>query len=551
MIRKKFIYLFVVVICITSVAAVTVGDKYFKVAKSLETYVALYKEVNKQYVDEVNPNTLMQTGIDAMLASLDPYTNYISEDRIEDYRTETSGEYGGIGALTTHINQKVRVVMLYENNNAYKAGLKLGDEIISVNGLDISNKKTEEINKLVKGEANTSVQLGIKRTGEKDILSVQVKRQTVKVNNVPYFGMLSDGKSGYVKLSNFTPKAGKEIKDAVENLKEQGATQIVLDLRGNPGGLLMEAVNICNVFIEKGTEVVATRGKISSNDITYETQMGATDTDIPLAVLQNNGSASASEIVAGTIQDYDRGVIIGQNSYGKGLVQVNRPLSYNAQLKVTIAKYYIPSGRCIQALDYSHRNPDGSVGSMPDSLKELFHTKNGRPVFDGGGIAPDVTTEAEQMPDVLIGLNNKGLIFDFATQYYYNNLDLNPDPVTFAIDGATFQNFVSFVENKNFEYISSSEVKLEKIKKLAKAQGRFDEIKAQIEVLEKGVIKAKKESLQLYKKEIKATIEQDIIAHYWLEKGQYKKNLKNDATVTKALEVLDDKKEYASILMQQ
>lgn len=344
------------------------GQRYFEIAKNLDIFASLFKEVNSLYVDEVNPNQLVRTGIDAMLNSLDPYTNYIPEDEVETYRTMNTGQYGGIGAVTRQLGKRVVVSMIYADYPAGKGGLKIGDEIIKMDGVELSRLSMDESNRLMRGQIGKPVTLTVIRPGSEKPLEFEFKRERIKVNNVPYYGMAT-GTIGYVALTDFTIDAGKEVRNAVVALKDKGATKIVLDLRGNPGGILQEAVNVCNIFLPKGKHVVSTRGKIKESNMSYETMLAPVDLEIPVVVLMDRGSASASEIVAGTLQDYDRAVVMGEKSYGKGLVQLSRPLSYNSQVKITTAKYYTPSGRCIQVLDYSHRRPDGSVISVADSLK--------------------------------------------------------------------------------------------------------------------------------------------------------------------------------------
>ncbi|CAN5613842.1 hypothetical protein BH10BAC4_BH10BAC4_10400 [soil metagenome] len=386
---KKGIVFGGIVFALTLFAFSPPADRYFEIAKNLDIFATLFKEVNALYVDDVNPNKLVRTGIDAMLNSLDPYTNYIPEDEVEDFRTMNTGQYGGIGAVTREIGKRTLVTMMYEGFPAFKGGLKIGDQVIKMDEVELAKISTEEANHLMRGQVGTAVSLTVLRYGVKDPIKLEFKREKIKISNVPYFGMISSN-IGYVQLSDFTSDAGKEVKNAVMALKEKGAKSIILDLRDNPGGLLFEAVNICNIFLPKGKQVVSTKGKIPENNINYETLNTPVDLEIPVAVLINRGSASASEIVAGTLQDYDRAIIIGEKSYGKGLVQLSRPLSYNAQIKITTAKYYTPTGRCIQVLDYTHRRDDGSVGSIPDSVKKEFKTTRGRTVYDGGGIDPDI-----------------------------------------------------------------------------------------------------------------------------------------------------------------
>ena len=375
---KKIVFWFASIIVLVAALSFTKpAERYFEIAKNLDIFATLFKEVNALYVDEVNPNKLVRTGIDAMLDSLDPYTNYIPEDEVEDFRTVNTGQYGGIGAVTREIGKRTVVTMLMEGYGAQRGGLKIGDEIIKIDDISLAKLSREESGQVMKGQIGTPVSLTVTRMGSNEPIKLEFKRERIKLTNVPYLGMI-DNDIAYIQLTDFTPDAAKEVKNAFIILKDQGAKAVILDLRGNPGGLLIEAVNITNLFIPKGKLVVSTKGKIPENNLSYETLNLPIDTEIPVSVLINRGSASASEIVAGTLQDYDRGIIIGEKSYGKGLVQVSRPLSYNSQLKVTTAKYYTPTGRCIQVLDYGHRRDDGSVGSIPDSLKKPFKTTTGR-----------------------------------------------------------------------------------------------------------------------------------------------------------------------------
>lgn len=370
------------------------AEKYFDIAKSLDIFATLFKEVNAYYVDEVEPEKLIRKGIDGMLESLDPYTDYISESEIESFRITTTGQYGGIGALIGVINKKTVITHPYKDFPAFRAGLKVGDEIVSVDGKSIQGKTTSDISSLLKGQPKTEVELKIKRAGQKENMTVKIRREKITLTNLAYYGLVEPG-IGYIKLDDFTPNASREVSDALLNLEEKGAKKLILDLRDNPGGLLHEAVNIVSLFVPRGQEVVSTKGKVEDWNKSYKTLNNPVDTEIPIVVLVSEGSASASEIVAGALQDYDRAVLIGKKTFGKGLVQTTRPLAYNSQLKVTTAKYYIPSGRCIQALDYAHRKEDGSVDRMADSLKTEFKTKGGRKVFDGGGLDPDISLEDE------------------------------------------------------------------------------------------------------------------------------------------------------------
>lgn len=525
------------------------AERYFEIAKNLDIFASLFKEVNALYVDEINPNKAIRTGIDAMLNSLDPYTNYISEDEVEDYRTLNTGQYGGIGAVTRHINNRTVVTMVYENYPAYKNGLRIGDEVIKMDGIEIKPLTMDEANHLMRGQVGTPVKLTVKRFGQEDPIDIEFKREKIKISNVPYFGMLSDN-TGYVQLTEFTPEAGKEVKNAVVSLKEKGAKYLILDLRGNPGGLLLEAVNICNIFIPKGKKVVDTKGKLEESNITYETLNAPVDLEIPVVVIINRGSASASEIVAGTLQDYDRAVVLGERSYGKGLVQVGRPLSYNSQVKITTAKYYTPTGRCIQVLDYSHRREDGSVASIPDSLKKEFRTTRGRKVYDGGGIDPDVKVEAQEASTLTQVLYGKGYIFDYATQYAANHPTL-PEVKNFSLTDQEYLEFVAWMKGKNYQTQSLIEAELNELMEEAKREKFYNELKPQLDQIKARLADSHKNELVHHKDQIKQLLEKDIASRYYFEKGSVESGFKYDTEIKAAVTLLNNTTEYKNILKIQ
>ena len=543
--RIKILLVIVVVLCGT-IAAVPNKDRYFEIVKNLDIFATLYKEVNAYYVDDVNPSKVMRVGIEAMLESLDPYTNYIPEDDIENYRTSATGEYAGIGALVDKKEGISTVILPYEGFAADRAGLKIGDQILKVNQIDISGMSTEETKQLLNGQARSEITLTIKRFDNPTPFEVKLTREKISVKNVPYWGMVTD-EIGYFRLTDFTTKAGQEVRAALLDLKEKGAKKIIFDLRGNPGGLLNEAVNICNVFIPQGMEVVTTRGKLEEWTQLYNTLNLPTDTEIPMAVLINNGSASASEIVSGVMQDYDRGVLIGRKSYGKGLVQQTRPLAYNSQLKVTTAKYYIPSGRCIQALDYSNRNADGSVGKVPDSLKSEFKTSKGRVVYDGGGVDPDISVDRIEYAPVTLSLMENNLIFHYATQYYYTQ-DTIAVPKSFRLTDAEYTAFTNWVKAKNFSYQSDLEYQLERLNAVAKSDLQFETVKPAIKALENKIAETKKRDLEIYRPEIQMLLEQEIASRYFLERGMIESTFDKDPDILKAVEVLQNMDEYRRIL---
>jgi len=521
-------------------------ERYFEITRNLDIFSTLFKEVNAYYVDEVNPNKLIKTGIDAMLASLDPYTNYIPEDDIEDYRTMTTGQYGGIGAIIGHRNGKNVIMMPYEGFPAHKSGLKIGDELIKVDDVDVIDKNTSEISQLLKGQANTKLNVTVKRYGVDEPLVLDITREKITIDNVPYAGLVTED-VGYIKLSDFTTGAGKEVKKALERLKKDGAQKIVLDLRNNPGGLLNEAVNVSNIFIKQGSEVVSTKGKVKDWNKTYKALNHPADTEIPVVVLTSRRSASAAEIVGGVIQDYDRGVLVGERTFGKGLVQATRPLTYNSQLKITTAKYYIPSGRCIQKINYSQRHEDGSLDVMPDSLKTEFATQNGRKVYDGGGVDPDFEVGHSIPASITISLAAKGLVFEYALQYHFSHESILPAR-DFKLTDEEYEIFVEWLEDKDYDYTTKVEKTIETLTKYAKTEKYFDDIKAEIEDLESKVMHNKEDDLKKFASEIKSLLEDRIVDQYYLMKGNFEASFDNDVQLQAAIEILDDQERYNSLL---
>jgi len=522
------------------------AERYFEIAKNLDIFASLFKEVNAMYVDEINPNKTIRTGIDAMLESLDPYTNFISEDQVEDFRTLNTGQYGGIGAVTRPIGKRTVVTMVYENYPAYKSGLRIGDEVLKINGLELARLTSEEANHIMRGQVGTPVNLTVKRIGVEKLIELEFKREKIKISNVPYFGMLSTD-VGYIQLTEFTPDAGKEVKNALVSLKEKGAKYLILDLRNNGGGLLHEAGNICNLFIPKGKKVVDTKGKVEENNITYETLNPPVDLDIPVTVLINRGSASASEIVAGTLQDYDRGIILGERSFGKGLVQVPRLLSYNSQVKITTAKYYTPTGRCIQVLDYTHRREDGSVASIPDSLKQEFRTTHGRKVYDGGGIDPDIAVPVMEDATITQVVFLKGFIFDFATEYAHQHTTL-PDPRSFSLTDKEYGDFVAWMKTKDYSFQSPIETELEELIAEATKEKLYDELKANIDQIQARLKELRKNELINHKDAIKTLLEREIASRYYFERGAVETGFKNDKEIKAAMDVMRNQAEYKRIL---
>lgn len=536
---------FAALAAIALIISVAFRPDYFEISKQLDIFTNVFKEVSLYYVDETQPGELMTEAVNSMLESLDPYTNYIPEERVEDFKIQTTGSYAGIGASIRKKGDEIILTTPYEGFAADKAGLKAGDKIISVDGKSVTGKSTEDVSQVLKGAAGTELTLVIERAGEK--ITKSFEREDVHVKSVPYYGMLENN-VGYIVLTSFTDKASKEVKAALKDLKKDNELKgLVLDLRGNPGGLLNEAVNITNIFIEKGKEVVDTRGKMEEWEKTYKTLNSPDDLEIPVAVLINRGSASASEIVSGTLQDYDRAVVIGQRSFGKGLVQQTRQLSYGAQLKVTIAKYYTPSGRCIQAINYAERDEDGSVVKIPDSLRTRFETANGRPVFDGGGIDPDIEMEEEDISPVIVSLYKEMLMFDWATEYARTHESIAP-AAEFELSDEEYTSFVKWVEKKQFHYQTQTEKALEKLEKVAEEEDYIADLKTQIESLRKQYESRESNDLEANKKVIKKLLEEEIASRYYYDHGRIANALHTDPDVAKAVEILSDNKIYAGIL---
>ncbi len=540
---KKLVIIFVIALFSNQLKSQT--DSYFEVSKNLEIFTDLYKELDFYYVDDINSGDLMKTAIDEMLMSLDPYTTYIPETDIEDYRFMTTGQYGGIGAMITRRKNFVYISEPYEGFPAQKAGLMAGDKLLEINGISAEGKNTEEISSILKGQPNTEVSVLIERNGER--LTKRFKREKITVKSIPYYGILENG-VGYIKLRSFTQNCANEVKSALSDLKSQESLNgIILDLRSNPGGLLNESIDIVNLFVGKGEEIVTTKGKTKAWEKTYLSKNNPLDMSTPLVVLINSGSASASEIVSGSIQDLDRGVIIGRKSFGKGLVQQTRKLPYNSQLKVTVAKYYIPSGRCIQSLDYSNRNEDGSAGKVADSLISNFNTRNGRVVKDGGGINPDVIIKQDDISDISISLMNKNLIFDFATDFNYKNKTI-PDIEDFVITDDIFLNFVSFLEDKDYEYTTTTEEALEIFKEITVEEETSELLSGYITAISDVITNNKKNDLINNKSEIKKLLSSEIVSRYYYQEGRIKERLKYDVDIKEALKLFQNIEEYKNIL---
>ena len=516
----------------------------FRIAKNLDIFFSLFRELNTFYVDDINPDKMVKSGIDNMLKTLDPYTVYYPESEGDEVTFMTTGKYGGIGSLIRGDGDYVVVSLIYKGFPADVAGIKPGDILKKVDGVSLKGYSNDQVSEKLKGNPGTTINLTVERNGTE--MDFSVKREKIVVPPVPYYGMI-DSKTGYIRFTNFTQDCSSDVKNALVALKASNPKQIVLDLRGNPGGLLTEAVDIVNLFVGAGNEIVSTKGKVKQFDEDFKTSKSAVDDKIPLAVIINRGSASASEIVAGAIQDLDRGIIVGQRSYGKGLVQITRPLSYNTQLKVTTAKYYIPSGRCIQARDFSHPNEDGSVGIIPDSLISVFKTKNGRTVKDGGGITPDVEISAQPLSQIATELFLRNYIFDYATSYYWSHPALKSID-QFKFTDQDFTDFKDYLLKRKFSYQTGTDASLDELIANAKREKYYNVHKDLFTELEKDLNHTLEQDLLAFKPEITSLLEDEIAGRYFYEDGSYALSIKTDEQVLKAIEVLNSKEEYNSIL---
>ena len=517
------------------------NSKLYEIAKNIEVYTNVYKELNKNFVDEIDPGILMKTGIDAMTRSLDPYTRYFSESDAESFRISTEGKYSGVGSIMRNIDSVITVVEMYENSPSYQAGLRIGDRILEVNGEETKGKSSKDVANIVRGAPGTEIVFTVKSYGDSKTKKLTIKRGEINIPNVPYFGRVKDN-IGYIHLSTFTQNAGANVRKALSSLKDSfGIKGVILDLRNNGGGLLREAINVANVFVDKDEALVSTRGKLPDKNRTYSTRMTALDDSIPLVVLINDRTASASEIVSGSIQDLDRGVIIGQRSFGKGLVQNIFPVGYNSKVKITISKYYIPSGRCIQSKVYEN----GKAIKIDKNKQNLFHTRNGREVYDVGGVEPDIIIAKEKYSTFVKNIISDNIIFKFVNKYTLAHPSIPPVD-SFKFD--EFNSFKQFLKDKNYNYVTKSEKELKNLKKYIDEDNLNDDIKKGIDFLIEKIDKEKNNAIDENRNTIVRLIEKEIVKRYYFNKGKIKDSLKNDKEIEKAIEILNNKDKYNKIL---
>ncbi len=537
LLRTRFRKFVAIVVLATGLISAALPEEFFEISKNMEIFTSLYKELNIYYVDGTKPGALMKTGIDAMLKSLDPYTVYYPESKIEDAMFMQTGQYGGIGTLVNTIEGKITITEPYEGYAAVKSGLLAGDVVLSINGKSVQGKTHDEITDQLTGQPGSDVELTIQRPGESSTRNIKITREEIKIPDVPFYTLLTDSATGYIKLNGFTQTASQEVRSAFMDLKKRNMQKLILDLRGNGGGLLREAIAIVNFFVPKGTEIVRTKGKIDEWNKTYTAINEPIDTQIPLIVVVDGMSASASEIVSGSLQDLDRAVVLGEESYGKGLVQQTKDLAYNSKLKLTVAKYYTPSGRCIQRLDYSHRDEEtGAVVAKADSLIKTFKTKNGRTVTDGRGISPDVEVKQEEGAHILASLVQNWVVFHWVTNYKTNHTSIDPASA-FKLTDAEYYDFVNYAKSKEFQYETGTEQIFEELKKTAKEEHYYEGSEKQFEALFAQIEPKKEPDLTKFKSQIKEYLENEIVARYYYQTGRAQNALPMDPCIKRAAEV--------------
>ncbi len=544
--KRIYCWIFLLLALVPSATA----QNDFEIAKNVDIFITILKELNAKYADEIVPGDLTKTAIDAMLEKLDPYTVYYPESQLEEYKLMTMGQYGGIGALIQQHGSDVVISEPYEGCPAQTAGLRAGDKIVKVNGQSTQGKSSSDVSDILKGQPGTKITLEVERVGEKKPVVINVTRKEIKLPNLPYYGLVGDN-VGYIKLDQFTENAGNEVKDAFLKLKEQGMKYLILDLRNNGGGLLNEAVNIVNIFVDPNITIAETKGKVKEQQFSHKTRYPAVDKNIPVVVLVNEMSASASEIVTGSIQDLDRGVVVGKKTFGKGLVQNVIPLSYNSSLKITVSKYYIPSGRCVQNIDYFNKDTLKAMKrTIPDSLATAYKTKHGRTVYDKGGVEPDILTKDTLSSNILLSLVLNNLIFDFANKYRAEH-DSIVEPEDFVVDDALYTDFCSYIKDKDYKYTTETEEFMKDLKDAAEDENLWKAIEKSFAEMEKAVAQDKEKDIETYRDEIAKYIANEIVVRYYYQKGRIRHSLQFDPEIKVAKEVLLDSDRYKRILTPQ
>ena len=522
----------------------TSSNRDFQIARNMDIFFSMIREINLFYVDDPNPEKLIENAINGVLEGLDPYTTFIPESEKESYETMTTGRYGGIGALIRQRGDYVMISEPYEGFPAQTHGLKAGDVITAINGTSLNGKPVGEVSDMLRGQSGSTITLTIKRTGHDELLTKDIIRKEVKISNVAWYGKVADD-IGYIQFNGFTENAHQEVRHALNDMKNNyNVSKLILDVRGNPGGLLMEAVNVTNLFVEKGQEIVSTKGKVTQWDHTYRARNKPFDKEIPVVILVGRSSASAAEIVAGAFQDLDRGVVIGQRTFGKGLIQTTRQLSYNSQLKITTAKYYTPSGRCIQSVDFSE---DNNYNKIPDSQINEFKTRNGRIVYDGGGIIPDIHVYEETPAPVVINLYARNFIFDFATKYASENPSI-PAVSEFMINDDDYNNFLAFIEEADFDYQTQTEIQVAQLLNAAKNEGYYDASESIFDELAKKITHDKQRDLETHRDQIKSFLREEIVSRYYYRNGRIEASIEGDPNLEKAIEILNNQPLYEAIL---
>ena len=548
--KSKIIGIAAVAALLISLSFAKLTDREFEIVRNMDIFFSMFRELNLYYVDETNPEKLIGSSIEGMLKTLDPYTSFISESEMEDYKTATTGQYGGVGFTVRNIEYAMTITDVLHNSQADKAGFCVGDMLMKINGQWLTGKSESEVDEMLNGVPNTKLTITYLQSRTKNEVTRELTREIITIPNVPYFGTIDDAnKIGYIRLSNFSTNAGKEVRDALTSLKKTyNIESLVLDVRGNPGGLLVEAVEVVSLFVKRGQEVVSTRGRVKQWDNIYTTRQEPVDTLLPLAVIVNRSSASASEIVAGAIQDLDRGIVVGQRTFGKGLVQATRPLSYNAQLKVTTAKYYIPSGRCIQALDYTHREADGSVGYIPDSLIREYKTlKNKRIVRDGGGVTPDLVALPETLSRIAVTLYVRNLMFSYATLYAHKHDTIAPAG-KFTLTDKEYDDYVAYLQDKFFDYQTETELTFLKLKEIASREKYMEDASDEFKALQVKLSHDRFKDLELFKDDVKELLEEEIASRYYYNAGRIANTMQRDTQIRAAVNILREPDKYALVL---